>query len=72
MRATVLTGSDSATAEIRVRIDSDPSACSAHLINRGVTFAAGGIATAQFVGVGPFESFRCTVNGETVSNPCKS
>jgi hypothetical protein len=72
VRATVLTGSDSATAEIRVRIDSDPRACSAHLINRGLTFAAGGIATAQFVGVGPFESFRCTVNGETVSNPCTS
>ena len=71
MRATVLTARDSATTESRVRIDSDPMACSAHLINRGLTFEAGGLATAQFVGIGPIESFRCTVNGDTVNNPCK-
>ena len=71
IKATVITGRNSAKTERRVRIDRNAMACSAHLINRGLSIAAGGRATAEFAGVGPVDSFRCTLNGETLSDPCK-
>lgn len=67
----MLTGANSAQTRRRVRITQNATGCSAHLINRGLTFASGGRATAEFAGVGPAISFQCTLNGDTLSNPCK-
>ena len=71
VKATVVTGLNSASTRRRVRIDLNATGCSAHLINRGLTFASGGRATAVFVGVGPVDSFQCTLNGDTLSDSCK-
>lgn len=71
VKATVVTGLNSASTQRRVRIDLNATGCSAHLINRGLTFASGGRATAEFVGVGPVDSFLCTLNGDTLSDSCK-
>ena len=69
--ATVLTSPDSASITRRIRLDPDPMACSAHLVNTGLTFREGGVVTAEFVGVGPVESFLCTLDGVVLSNPCE-
>lgn len=71
VKATVVTGLNSASTQRRVRIDLNATGCSAHLINRGLTFASGGRARAEFVGVGPVDSFQCTLNGDTLSDTCK-
>ena len=73
VKATVVTGRGSVKIERKVRVNPDPTACSVHLINRGVSIAetGGGRATAEFVGVGPIDSFRCVLNGVTLSNDCE-
>ena len=71
VKATVVTGRESASTQTRVRYDPNQTACSTHLINRGVVLTSGGIATVQFTGVGPIDSFRCTLNGRTQAAPCE-
>ena len=44
-------------------ISSDPSFCTTHLINGGVT-VSGDIATVEFAGTGPAETFRCKLDTE--------
>jgi hypothetical protein len=70
--ATVVTGADSASASRRIRLDPDPLACSAHLVNRGLEFRTGGTVVAEFAGVGPVDSFTCTLNGDVVTESCTS
>lgn len=67
----MVTGANSAQTRRKVRITQEATGCSANLINRGLTFASGGRATAEFTGIGPATRFQCTLNGDTVSNPCK-
>ena len=69
--ATVVTGADSASASRRIRLDPDPLACSAHLVNRGLEFRTGGTVVAEFAGVGPVDSFTCTLNGDVVTESCE-
>ena len=47
----------------RFEISSDPSFCTTHLINRGVT-VTGDTATVDFTGTGPAETFRCRLDTE--------
>ena len=44
-------------------ITSDPTFCTIHLINGGVT-VSGDIATVEFTGTGPAETFRCKLDTE--------
>ena len=44
-------------------ITSDPSFCTTHLINGGVT-VRGDTATVEFAGTGPAETFRCKLDTE--------
>ena len=44
-------------------ISSDPSFCTTHLINGGVT-VRGDTATVEFAGTGPAETFRCKLDTE--------
>ena len=44
-------------------ITSDPSFCTTHLINGGVTVSEG-TATVEFAGTGPAETFRCKLDTE--------
>ena len=73
VKVTVLTGRESASTQSRVRFDPRLTACSAHLINRGLVLASGGIASVQFISVGPVERFMCTLktNGHTQAEPCE-
>ena len=71
VKATVITGADSASASRRVRLDPDPLACSAHLINRGLGFRSGGVVVAEFAGVGPAERFTCTLDGILLAETCE-
>ena len=47
----------------RFEISSDPSFCTTHLINGGVT-VSGDMATVEFAGTGPAETFRCKLDTE--------
>ena len=47
----------------RFEISSDPSFCTTHLINTGVT-VRGDTATVEFTGTGPAETFRCRLDAE--------
>ena len=44
-------------------ISSDPSFCTTHLINGGVTVSED-MATVEFAGTGPAETFRCKLDTE--------
>ena len=54
---------DRAIERRRFEISSDPSFCTTHLINRGVT-VTGDTATVDFTGTGPAETFRCRLDTE--------
>jgi len=45
----------------RFEISSDPSFCTTHLINGGVT-VRGNTATVEFAGMGPAETFSCRLD----------
>jgi len=47
----------------RFEISSDPSFCTTHLINGGVT-VRGNTATVEFAGTGPAEMFSCKLDTE--------
>ena len=47
----------------RFEISSDPSFCTTHLINGGVT-VRGDTATVEFAEMGPAEMFRCRLDTE--------
>ena len=72
VKATVVNGAESASTSRRIRLDPDPLACSAHLINRGLVFGTRGVATAEFAGVGPASSFICTLDGVNLTQSCES
>ena len=71
VKATVVTGTESASITRRVRLDPDNAACSAHLINTGLGFRTGGIVAAEFASVGPSDTLICTLDGVVVSDPCE-
>ena len=48
----------------RFEISSDPSFCTTHLINGGVT-VRGSTVTVEFAGTGPAEMFRCRLDANT-------
>ena len=48
----------------RFEISSDPSFCTTHLINGGIT-VRGNTATVEFAGTGPAEMFRCRLDANT-------
>ena len=52
---------DRAIERRRFEISSDPSFCTTHLINGGVT-VSGDMATVEFAGTGPAETFRCKLD----------
>ena len=52
---------DRAIERRRFEISSDPSFCTTHLINGGVT-VNGDMATVEFAGTGPAETFRCKLD----------
>ena len=54
---------DRAIERRRFEISSDPSFCTTHLINGGVT-VSGDMATVEFAGTGPAETFRCKLDTE--------
>ena len=54
---------DRAIERRRFEISSDPSFCTTHLINEGVT-VSGDTATVEFAGIGPAETFRCKLDTE--------
>ena len=54
---------DRAIERRRFEISSDPSFCTTHLINGGVT-VRGDTATVEFTGTGPTETFRCRLDTE--------
>ena len=54
---------DRAIERRRFEISSDPSFCTTHLINGGVT-VRGDTATVEFTGTGPAETFRCRLDAE--------
>ena len=47
----------------RFYISDDPTHCSVHLINSGVTVAEGNV-TVEFSGVGPATGFKCKLDRE--------
>ncbi len=54
----------------RIVISSDPSFCTAHLINGGVSVEEG-MAVVEFAGIGPAEGFTCTLDrGEAFTCEC--
>ena len=55
---------DRAIERRRFEISSDPSFCTTHLINGGVT-VSGDMATVEFAGTGPAETFRCKLDTES-------
>lgn len=54
---------DRAIDRRRIVISSDPTFCTAHLINDGVTVEGGG-AMVEFVGDGPTDVFSCSLDRE--------
>ena len=54
---------DRAIERRRFEISSDPSFCTTHLINGGVT-VRGDTATVEFAEMGPVEMFRCRLDTE--------
>lgn len=63
---------DRAIDRRRILISSDPSFCTAHLINGGVTVEGGGTATVEFTGDGPVERFSCSLDrGEAFTCECQ-
>ena len=54
---------DRAIERRRFEISSDPSFCTTHLINGGVT-VRGDTATVEFAEMGPTEMFRCRLDTE--------
>ena len=71
VKATVVTGRETSSTQTRVRYDPSDTACSAHFINRGLTFASGGMASGEFTGVGPVDSFTCTLNNDVLTEQCE-
>ena len=54
---------DRAIERRRFEISSDPSFCTTHLINTGVT-VRGDTATVEFAGTGPAGTFSCRLDAE--------
>ena len=69
--AAVNSKEDRAIERRSFEITSDPSFCTVHLINNGVTVSDGGGATVEFTGTGPAEGFSCRLDREKAFN-CKS
>lgn len=71
LKATVLTALNTAITRRKVRLSLDSTACTAHLINRGVSIMGSGRARVEFTGVGPVTVFACSLNDDLISSNCK-